>query len=202
MATMSKPELFGGNGAHGVADKARDAATDVASTAKEVAREQVSGRVNATKERAVSSLGSVAGALRNTGDSIEDNELVHDYIERAADGIEQITSYFRNKSPGEMVSDVERFARREPALFIGGAFALGLLGARFLKSSSRAELELGEDDFIEPLPRAPMRTAPITPQRTVPIGGERTGVDPFPQQHTGVVDPTKPRGGGEGSGAL
>jgi len=29
--------------------------------------------------------------------------------------------------------------RREPALFLGGAFALGLLGARFLKSSRKGE---------------------------------------------------------------
>ena len=32
--------------------------------------------------------------------------------------------------------DAQRLARRQPALFVGGAFALGLLGARFLKSSS------------------------------------------------------------------
>jgi hypothetical protein len=34
-----------------------------------------------------------------------------------------------------MVRDAERFARRNPAAFIGGAFVLGLALARFLKSS-------------------------------------------------------------------
>jgi len=33
------------------------------------------------------------------------------------------------------VDDAERLAHRQPALFVGGAFALGLLAARFLKSS-------------------------------------------------------------------
>ena len=35
-----------------------------------------------------------------------------------------------------MVTQVEQYARRQPAIFLGGAFALGLLGARFLKSSN------------------------------------------------------------------
>ena len=32
------------------------------------------------------------------------------------------------------MSDAEDWARRNPALFLGGAFALGLLASRFLKS--------------------------------------------------------------------
>jgi hypothetical protein len=39
---------------------------------------------------------------------------------------------------GELIGDVEQFARRSPALFLGGAFALGVLAARFVKSSSAA----------------------------------------------------------------
>jgi hypothetical protein len=40
---------------------------------------------------------------------------------------------------------VEDFARRNPAVFLGGAFALGLVGARFIKSSGhRAERERWE----------------------------------------------------------
>jgi hypothetical protein len=42
-----------------------------------------------------------------------------------------------------MVRNVEDFARRQPALFIGGAFMLGLLGARFLKSSAQTDPSQG-----------------------------------------------------------
>jgi len=31
---------------------------------------------------------------------------------------------------------VQRFARKQPALFVGSAFAIGVIGARFLKSSN------------------------------------------------------------------
>ena len=34
-----------------------------------------------------------------------------------------------------MIGDVGDFARREPALFLGGAFVLGLMGGRFMKAS-------------------------------------------------------------------
>jgi hypothetical protein len=36
-----------------------------------------------------------------------------------------------------MRQDLENLARRQPALMIGGALVLGLIGARFLKSSER-----------------------------------------------------------------
>jgi hypothetical protein len=43
----------------------------------------------------------------------------------------------RNKDVGDLVGDIQQMARRKPALFIGGAFAVGLIGARFFKSSNR-----------------------------------------------------------------
>jgi hypothetical protein len=60
------------------------------------------------------------------------------YIERAAGGVEQAAGYLREHEVQELVADVEGFARRQPAWFVAGAFALGLLGARFLKSSRQA----------------------------------------------------------------
>ena len=36
-----------------------------------------------------------------------------------------------------MREDLENLARRQPALMLGGALVLGLIGARFLKSSQR-----------------------------------------------------------------
>jgi len=37
----------------------------------------------------------------------------------------------------QMLRDARNLARRQPALFIGGSFAVGLLAARFVKSSPR-----------------------------------------------------------------
>jgi hypothetical protein len=60
-----------------------------------------------------------------------------DLAEKAANRVERWADYVQNTDSREMANRVENFARREPGLFLGGAFALGLLGARFLKSSRR-----------------------------------------------------------------
>jgi len=65
-----------------------------------------------------------------------DQQLLSSYVERAADQIEQISDYLRDRNVEDFIDDAQDMARRQPALFVGGAFALGFLMARFLKSSS------------------------------------------------------------------
>jgi hypothetical protein len=119
-----------------VADQAQQAAGQVVGQA----REQVSSRLTGQKDRAAEGLTSVAQALRQTGRQLrdQDQQAVTGYIDSAASQVERISSYLRNNDLGQLVDDVERFARRQPALFLGGTFMLGVLGARFLKSSRPA----------------------------------------------------------------
>ena len=104
------------------------------------ARGVVASRISDQKDRAAGSLGGVAQALRQTGQQLQGGEQagMTQYVDSAADQIERISSYLQNTDVNEVFDDVEQFARRQPALFLGGAFALGLLGARFLKSSGRS----------------------------------------------------------------
>jgi len=137
----------GGNGdraAEGVKRSVSEGAADLSGTAKDVAstvatqaRNTVEGRFETRKDRAVQGLGDVAEALRHTGERLrsQDKTDLTEYIERAADRVEAASGYVQNKSLGQIMGDVERFARREPALFLGGAFVIGLVGGRFLKSS-------------------------------------------------------------------
>jgi len=117
-----------------VVEQVQDKAGEVASTVKEQAASQISTQ----KEKAADGLGNVAQAIRQTGDQLRQNDQagVAEYIEKAAQSIERFSSYLRERDLDEIVGGVERFARREPALFIGGAFTVGLLAARFLRSSS------------------------------------------------------------------
>jgi hypothetical protein len=61
---------------------------------------------------------------------------VSEYTEKAAELVEGFSGYLREKNVDQLLGEVERFARRQAALFVGGAFALGFLASRFLKSSS------------------------------------------------------------------
>lgn len=120
-------------------DQAKDTAHELASQAQEKVGEQVRSGVSAGKSRAANALGSVAQSLLMSSQQLraQDQDGMSRYVERAANKVEQLSDYMQNTSPGEMADRVEQFARREPGLFLGGAFALGFLGARFLKSSRR-----------------------------------------------------------------
>jgi hypothetical protein len=116
-----------------VKEQAQQKASEIAGRVQEQATNQIASR----KESAAQSLGGVAQAMRQTGQQLRDQDQVGltGYIEQAADQVERFSSYLQNKELGDLVGDVERFARRQPALFLGGAFLAGLIGARFLKSS-------------------------------------------------------------------
>ena len=101
-------------------------------------KEQATAQLSSQKDRATDGLGSVAQAVRQTTQHLRDNQndTVARYAEQAADQIERFSERLKNKDIGELLNDAQQLARRQPALFVGGAFAIGLLGARFLKSSS------------------------------------------------------------------
>ena len=132
----------GGTTGRGVVDYIRDTATSQLST---------------QKERATDGLGSLARAVRQSTQTLRDNrqDTAAQYIERAADRLEQFSDGLRNRDLGDLMRETERFARRQPAVFIGAAFMAGMLAARFLKSSS------AEDDYGTQLPR---RTGPPEPR--------------------------------------
>ena len=144
MPSTSSTAAAAGAPSTGVIDQAKETISNVASQAGD----KVASRLDTQKDRAAEGLGSVAQALRQTGDQLrEQNQAapVHEYIASAADQVERFSDYLRSTNVSQMVNRVEQFARRQPALFLGGAFVLGLLGARFLKSSSQAGAD--QSDF-------------------------------------------------------
>jgi hypothetical protein len=110
----------------------KELAGEAAGQAKEIAENQITLR----KDKALDTLGNVAQALRETSRTLGSRkEPASDYVLRAADGVDKVAQYLRSRDLGRVVRDVESFARREPAIFLGGAFVAGLIGSRFLKSS-------------------------------------------------------------------
>lgn len=122
---------------------------NAADTAMDSGREAVGsaqGRIRSLLEqqtdRAADQLGGVATALHKAAGQLnsENNGTVAHYAEQAADRVERVADLLRHSSLDDIVGEVEGFARRQPELFIGGAFALGFLAARFVKSSGERRL--------------------------------------------------------------
>jgi uncharacterized protein (DUF2384 family) len=91
------------------------------------------------KDRGVDAIGSVTRAVRSTTQRLRDekHETIARYVDQAVDRIDAWTKQLKDKDVNELVTDVQRLARRQPALVIGSAFAVGLVAARFLKSSQQ-----------------------------------------------------------------
>jgi len=101
-------------------------------------KERAAAQLSDQKDKATDGLGSVAHMVRQGTQQLRDqqHETLAGYVERAADQIDRLSQQLRDKDVGELVENAQNMARRRPAVFIGSAFALGVIGARFFKSSS------------------------------------------------------------------
>jgi uncharacterized phage infection (PIP) family protein YhgE len=124
-----------------VADQAQGAVEQVAAQAKT----QATSQLESQKDRAVDTLVTVAQALRQTGQQLQQQEqgAVGGYVDQAAERVERMTNYLRSHEVPDLIAETENFARRQPGLFVTGALALGFLGARFLMSSGRRAVGSG-----------------------------------------------------------
>ncbi|RPH63696.1 MAG: hypothetical protein EHM78_27320 [Myxococcaceae bacterium] len=133
---MTSPQNDASAGSSQLGRSAAELGDKVQETAGRVAESQLSKQ----KETASGTLEQVAEALRMTGDQLRASrhEQVARYAQQASDQVRRLSESIRDAQPRDVLRRVEDVARREPALFLGGAFLLGLIGARFLKSSERS----------------------------------------------------------------
>jgi hypothetical protein len=100
-------------------------------------QQRVTSRVDEQKNRAADGLGGIADVFRTASNELRnENETLASYVDMASDQLRRFATQIRERGVADMMDDVNQFARRRPALFIGGAFLLGVGLARFLKSSA------------------------------------------------------------------
>jgi len=104
------------------------------------ARDQIKSSVITQKDRAAESLDSITSALLTMADTMNEQQhpMLGQCTSSAAELVDGVTGYLKARDVDEIIHDVEGYARRNPAVFLGTAFALGFMAARFLKSSSGA----------------------------------------------------------------
>lgn len=119
-----------------VVGQAQEQAQNLVNTA----REQATSQLTTQKERAADSLTTIVTALQAASQEVrnQDGGPMADYIDTAASQVDQIATALRDQDISQLLKTTEQFARRQPALFLAAAFALGFAGTRFLKSSSGA----------------------------------------------------------------
>lgn len=143
---LRRPEQSRSDQVKDTAGQLKDEAQQRVGAVAAQAQDQIKSRIATQKDTAAESLSGVAHALRETGNQLRasDQTGAIGLLDEAASQVERLSSYLQHNDLNRLVRDAESFARRQPALFLGGAFLVGLVGARFLKSSRPAE---EYDDF-------------------------------------------------------
>ncbi|MEX1181955.1 MAG: hypothetical protein WEF86_01880 [Gemmatimonadota bacterium] len=150
-----------GDATHRVQEKVAGAAAEVRHTGEHLvdeARElshraggMARTRAEQQKDRVADGIRSVAEALRKgTQELPEDRRQYASLLDTVADRVEGASGYLDSHDMGELATDVRRLAREHTPLFLGGAFALGVIGARFLKSSGEESRRVGQHDRLLP----------------------------------------------------
>lgn len=131
--------------ASNLVDQAKQSATEAVSQAKQFAvdtledtKNQAQSSLDAQKNQAADRLSGVADVLRQTSQELgsHQEDAFAGYADNAAEQIEKLSGYLRDKNLTELYREVQGLAQRKPDLFLVGALAGGFLLARFLKSSS------------------------------------------------------------------
>jgi len=121
------------DGTPSIAGKAKSDIVEAAETAKAEARRIASQQKDAGADR----LGEVAGAVHGAARSLESGmPQMASYVHDAAVRLEDAAKRLRQRNVDDLVSEISRFARSQPALFVGGAMLAGFALTRFLKSSA------------------------------------------------------------------
>jgi hypothetical protein len=141
----SKANNAGGSqnaSAQGSSGNDNGSSENIAGQALGQVKDKAASVIGEQKTNLATGINTVADSIRQIGENLrtsdENNQiasLVGKYGDTLAGRVEKLSSYIDDKELSELVRDVETFARRNPALFVGGAFALGVVAARFLKSS-------------------------------------------------------------------
>lgn len=137
-STLDEPAIDVANGdesTHPLAEAGRDAGESVGHLA-ERATDIGIRQADRGRQQAASGIDQVAKTIRrvSTDMQIEQPQIANVAL-GAADQAERIAQYLRETDARQIIGNVEDVARRQPLIFLGGAFLLGVAASRFIKAA-------------------------------------------------------------------
>jgi gas vesicle protein len=120
---------------HAVLEQIKTAAQSATLQAQEAGRDFVDEQ----KENLAQKVDQYSQALRVASERLRSDEgnMLADPAQKAADRLERMSGYLREKQIPDVLDDLESYARRKPEVVFGGLFVVGLAAARFFKASRK-----------------------------------------------------------------
>src|SRR5690606_35092387 len=131
-----------GTGSSGAAPTGANVAEDAKAKARQAAEQvknQGKGQLDGYRETAADGIEKVAQSAKAAAAELESQNqdgLSH-YVSDMAQSMVEFADGLRGKSVDQLLGDVNRLARNNPALFITGSVALGFGLTRFARASSQ-----------------------------------------------------------------
>lgn len=134
------------------ARRIKDSASTVIDRTKQVATE----KAGEGAERLAASAQGTAEALRRAATDMNgDNAWIGTALRKSADGLDRATRSIAGGDFSRGISDLNTFARNQPAIFLGASVALGFALARVgktaIEAASDADASPGYDDPSRPM---------------------------------------------------
>lgn len=146
-------------GARNATQQIKSAASETASRARSEAERMMTDK----RDEAANRIGRYSSAIHESARSLENEDPnIAWFTHQAADRLDRVAEYVRSCNYSSVCHDVEDVARRHPALFFGGMFALGLVAGNMMKASRRSEWDdTGSYGSDEQTDWSPAANAPL-----------------------------------------
>ncbi|KFB08040.1 hypothetical protein [Nitratireductor basaltis] len=105
------------------------------------AQAEVEKRAEGAKSSLADEIAGIASALKNASNEFGSDSMQAKTFQQIADGLSGTSDSLRGKSFGEMLNNLNSFARNNPAAFLGGAAALGFVASRFAVASQKNDAQ-------------------------------------------------------------
>lgn len=140
-STLDQPQA--GDETHPLAEAGQQATESVGHLAERAADLGIE-KADRGREMAAEGIHNVARTVRRVSTDMQtDQPQIANAALAAADQAEKVAQYLRQTDARQIMSNVEDTARRQPLLFIGGAFLLGLAASRLIKAGSPDTAQTG-----------------------------------------------------------
>jgi hypothetical protein len=124
----------------GVAETAREEVANVASEAKSGAQDLLSqaksglsSQAGSQQQKAAEGIRTISSQLQSMADGPDQQGIASNLIRQAAERSESVASWLENKEPGDLLGEVQKFARNRPGTFLLLAAGAGVLAGRLAR---------------------------------------------------------------------